>query len=207
VAADRDISNDEKESSVMMIEPFFGSTSPMWTGIPSPGFGWLQAPIPIGQHPPAAGVPGFSSPPQMSSMPVPQNLGQVGLGQFGTPASWSPIPVPEIASSASSLLATVAMRRGQPLGPTNDQEIEDFVYDTLELLPGTSEVEVRCEGGRATLTGSVHHKRLKRDVGELAWAIPVINDVQNNVTIATRRRSRVASGREMEPQPAAPSRK
>jgi hypothetical protein len=80
--------------------------------------------------------------------------------------------------------------------PTNDHEVEDFIYDAIELLPGTSEVEVRCEGGRATLTGSVQHKRLKRDVGEIAWAIPALNDVQNNVTITSRRRSRI--GREVE---------
>jgi hypothetical protein len=40
------------------------------------------------------------------------------------------------------------------------------------------------------LTGSVPHKRLKRDIGELAWAVPGINDVNNTVTITTRRRSR-----------------
>jgi len=57
---------------------------------------------------------------------------------------------------------------------------------------------VYCPGGTllATLTGSVAHKRLKRDIGEIAWAIPAINDVQNNVTISPRRR-RV--GREGEP--------
>ena len=82
------------------------------------------------------------------------------------------------------------MRRGQPLGPTSDQEVEDFIYDALDFLPGTSEVEVRCEGGRATLTGTVQRKRFKRDVGEIAWAIPAVNDVQNNVGIAARRRSR-----------------
>jgi hypothetical protein len=96
----------------------------------------------------------------------------------------------------SGLLAAVAIRRGQPQGPTNDHEVEDFIYDAIDLLPGTSEVEVRCEGGRATLTGSVQHKRLKRDVGEIAWAIPALNDVQNNVTITSRRRSRI--GREVE---------
>ena len=84
------------------------------------------------------------------------------------------------------------MRRGQPLGPTNDQEIEDFIYDAFDLLPGTNDVEVRVEGGRATLTGSVPHKRLKRDVGEMAWTIPTLNDVQNNVTITQRRRSRAS---------------
>ena len=76
------------------------------------------------------------------------------------------------------------------MGPTNDQELEDFIYDALELLPGTNEVEVRCESGRITITGIVQHKRLKRDVGEIAWTIPGTNDVQNNITIATRRRAR-----------------
>jgi len=73
-------------------------------------------------------------------------------------------------------------------------------------LPGTSDVEVRCDNGRATLAGSVHHKRIKRDVGEIAWAIPVLIDVQNNVTIASRRRARAPAGREME-VPAAQNRK
>ena len=100
--------------------------------------------------------------------------------------------------SASAILTAVAMRRGQPVGPTTDQEVEEFLYDALELLPGTSEVDVRCEGGRASLTGNVQHKRLKHDVGEIAWAIPHISDVQNNVTIATRRRARSAQ-RESEP--------
>ena len=106
---------------------------------------------------------------------------------------------PEIAIGVTApvLLATVAMRRGQPLGPTNDHEIEDFLYDALDLLPGATDVEVRCEGGRATFTGSVPHKRVKRDIGEIAWAVPTLNDVQNNITIAARRRSR-PPGREAE---------
>lgn len=113
---------------------------------------------------------------------------------------------PLVGLPAPSFLAAVAMRRGQPQGPSTDPEIEDFIYDALELLPGTSDVEVRCEGGRATLTGSVPHKRVKRDVGEIAWAIPVLNDVQNNVTITSRRRSRGAA-REGEPGVNPPNRK
>jgi BON domain len=97
-----------------------------------------------------------------------------------------------VGVAAPALMAAVAMRRGQPLGPTNDQETEDFIYDALDLLPGANDVEVRCEGGRATITGTVPHKRLKRDVGEIAWAIPSLNDVQNNITITARRRSRQA---------------
>lgn len=123
--------------------------------------------------------------------------GYSGLGGFELP--------PGI--TAPAVLAVIAMRRGQTQGPANDQDIEEFIYDALELLPGTNDVEVRAEGGRVTLTGSVQQKRLKRDVGEIAWAIPSINDVINNVTIATRRRSRT-SGREGEPQqPGAAARK
>jgi hypothetical protein len=99
----------------------------------------------------------------------------------------------------SALLATVAVRRGQPLGPSNDQEIEDFIYDALELLPGSGEVDVRCEAGRITFTGTVHYKRLKRDVGEIAWAIPGVNDVHNSIAITARRRARGVPG---EPQAA-----
>ena len=58
---------------------------------------------------------------------------------------------------------------------------------------------MRCEGGRVTVTGNAPHKRIKHDVGELAWAIPAINDVQNTITITGRRRSR-AFGRDAEPQ-------
>ena len=107
--------------------------------------------------------------------------------------------------SAPALLAAVAMRRGQPQGPSSDHEVEEFIYDALELLPGAADVEVRCEAGRATLTGSVQHKRAKRDVGEIAWAIPALIDVQNNVTIASRRRAR--SGRESEPPSSGQARK
>jgi hypothetical protein len=97
------------------------------------------------------------------------------------------------------------MRRGQPQGPTNDGEVEDFLYDAFELLPGAGDVEVRCEGGRVSLTGNVQHKRVKRDVGEIAWALPGLHDVQNNVTIASRRRARGTKG-EPEAQPS-PTRK
>jgi hypothetical protein len=110
------------------------------------------------------------------------------------------------ASSAPMLIAAVAMHRGQPHGPTSDQEIEEVLYDTLELFSGASDVDVRCESGRVTLSGTVSHKRLKRDIGEIAWAIPTINDLQNNITIAPRRRTR-SFAREGEPQPVAAGRK
>jgi len=184
-----------------MSEPLYGSGVPMWSGVPSPGFAWLRPPIAVGNQ--LMGPSALSFGPTVS--------GQVPLFQ-----AQSPLNVPGVYSApimgqgqdmsanttAPALLAAFALRRGQPLGPTNDQEIEDFLYDALELFPGAGEVEVRSEAGRITLTGRVQHKKLKRDVGEIAWATPGVTDLQNNLTITARRRARGAS-REQEPSSAA----
>lgn len=201
-----------------MVEPLFISASPSWTVFPSPGLGWPQGTVsfrPLSQLPGIGMATGPRGPqtvntlqtdpsgfgvgptafPQSPLMGPGYGLGLPAVpGLFGMPGAFAGFVSPEIAATSSipALLATVAIRRGQPLGPTNEQELEDFIYDAIELLPGASDVEVRCEGGRVTFTGTVPHKRLKRDVGEIAWAIPSINDVQNNVTISTKRRSRVA---------------
>lgn len=202
-----------------MLEPLFGS-APMWTTQPPAGFG-LQAPIGLGNSqigPSLFGVSNVPAPPQPLSGPAvptspygynpgliavsPESL---GLAPF-TRTPFAPPTEPFVGLTAPSLLAAVAMRRGQPQGPTTDAEVEDFIFDALELLAGASDIEVRCEGGRVTLTGSVPHKRVKRDTGEIAWAVPVIHDVQNNLTIASRRRSR-GSARESEGAVTAPTRK
>jgi hypothetical protein len=130
----------------------------------------------------------------------------------GAPSESSPTPMNAGVAPAfdfagitpQALLATVALRRGQPTGPANDQDVEDFIYDALDLLPGANDVDVRCESGRVTLAGTAAHKRVKRDAGEIVWAIPSVNDVQNNITIATRRRSR-SQVRETETGSATPS--
>jgi hypothetical protein len=148
-----------------MLEPLFTPTPSIWTAIPSSGFGWYQPPPAIGNRP---------------NGPAPSPFGA------------APIGMPEI--SAHALVAAVAQRRGQPQGPVTDQDVEEFLYDTFELLAGAADVELRCESGRVTLTGTVAHKRLKHDLGEIAWAIPAVADVQNNVAIAARRRGRAATG-------------
>jgi hypothetical protein len=140
---------------------------------------------------------------------------QVPPGWTG-PSPWpavAPLPIPNGAvigalapqppvGSAAQLVAAVAFRRGQPNGPSTDQDVEELIYDTLELLPGAGEVEARCEGGRVTLSGTVSHKRLKRDIGEIAWSIPSLVDVMNTVTITSRRRTR---GFSREGEPAVPA--
>jgi hypothetical protein len=211
-----------------MNEPLFGSGAPMWTAAPSTGIGYQ---VPFGTGSPlspalfggstagAAGLVGAvngvgaTTAGTPGAPPVAPYNYAPGLGQAFTSSESSAVMVGLRANaitgmvSAPSLLTVVAMRRGQPLGPTNDQEVEDFIYDALDLLPGTSEVDVRCESGRATLSGTVQQKRAKRDIGEIAWAIPAVQDVQNNVTITARRRARgTSSARETE-SPAAAGRK
>ena len=180
-----------------MSDMMFGSVSPMWTAMPLAGPAYQ--PMGIGNRPIAA--PLFGAPAQQN---------QFGSGFAPYPFALNPSGALIGADAAgvitaSSLLAAVAMRRGQPQGPTNDNEVEEFLYDALELLPGSADVEVRCDGGRATLTGSVQHKRTKRDIGEIAWALPGLQDVQNNVSITSRRRGR--AGREAEPPASASARK
>ena len=188
-----------------MLQVPFGSPGPGWITLPSPGVGWFPAPM-------APTGPSLSGAQLQGSSPMPTaDTGSFGWGAHGMTVPMTPLPlstpfvVPD-GITAAVLLAAIAQRRGQPQGPTSDNDVEEFIYDALEVLPGAQDVEVRCEGGRVTLTGSVPHKRLKRDVGEIAWAIPGINDVQNNAGIATRRRSR-GFAREGEAPPSAPSRK
>ena len=169
-----------------MAELLFGSGPQLWPPISSSpvlNFGQLPA---FGASRSAMMMPAATSEPGQ-----PMNI------SWPAPPVGAAIQHAATAITPQALLTTVAMRRGQLTGPANDQDIEDFVYDALELLPGSNDVEVRCENGRVTLTGSAPHKRLKRDAGEVAWAIPIVNDVQNNITIATRRRSR-AQGRDIE---------
>jgi hypothetical protein len=208
-----------------MVEMMFGSGSPMWTAMPSVGLpyqpmglGTLAIAAPAFSSPSIAG--GFGGGPtgaQGLSAPGALSTAMYGYGGSIPPNAQTSLTGPGLAApypfasnplaaqitdatgvvTASSLLAAVAMRRGQPQGPTSDAEVEEFMYDALDLLPGAVDVEIRCEGGRVTITGSVQHKRTKRDVGEIAWAIPGLHDVQNNVSINSRRRTR-AAGREAE---------
>ena len=191
-----------------MTDPLFGSVSPLWPAMPAPVYGYVQSPLASSHRlgTIASGMAAQGSGSTTSPLPADPYAFVNAFGGPNAATGLSAVVSSPLASgvpafmgaemaigvTAPALLTAVAIRRGQPLGPTNDQEIEDFVYDAFDLLPGTNDVEVRVEGGRAVLSGSVAHKRLKRDLGELAWAIPALNDVQNNVTITARRRSRAS---------------
>ena len=184
------------------MEALYGSASPMWASVPSAGFAFKH-PVSVGNGPIAAPTFRRVTDRRRSRAARRRAFSNVPpVSRRRTPTGTAPnlvtfAPQGPAGLTASSLLMAIALRRGQPQGPANDQEVEEFIYDALELLPGAADVEVRCEGGRVTLTGSVPHKRVKHDVGEIAWAIPALHDVQNNVTIASRRRAR-ASDRDTE---------
>jgi hypothetical protein len=184
--------------------PPFGVQGPATGGLTgfAPNYGAMSP-----TFSPAAGLPFGASPGAYISYGIPAHWTGFGHPAQGFSGS-SPFGAPEVSGGvpASALVSVIAMKRGQPMGPTNDREIEEVIYDALEWLSGTNDVEARCEGGRITLTGSVSNKRIKRDVGEVAWAIPTVTDVQNNVTITARRRGR-HDQREQESQPVAAGRK
>src|SRR5262245_48431181 len=121
-----------------MIEPLFGTTAPAWPSMPSPAFGW---PSLVGTRPLPATAP--------ACVGIPQPLGGPLFGQPPTMAPPGLIGGDQLTGfNVPAVLAAVAIRRGQPLGPTTDQDLEDFLYDTLDVLPGASEIDVRVDGGR-----------------------------------------------------------
>ena len=186
-----------------MAEMLFGAVPQLWPTLPGLGFyhAFAGNRINAGGPPSAISMPAgpFTSGLTMAGSTLSGEVGQPVASGWPTPASAPVVSAPPVLGPWSefaagitpqALLTVVAMRRGQPTGPTTDQEIEDFICDALDLLSGANDVEVRCEHGRVTLTGGVPNKRVKRDVGEIVWWIPSVNDVQNTITIAPRRRSR-----------------
>jgi hypothetical protein len=173
-----------------MVETLFGSGSQLWPTLP------LSAIPSVYFQGPRGGVPNGPT-----TLTPQYQTSVVTNGPMLTP--------PDVPGgiTAQALLAVVAARRGQPMGPGTEADIEDFISDALDLLPGATEIEIRCEEGRVTLTGAVPNKRVKRDAGEIAWAIPALQDVQNNITIAARRRSRTGRREAEGGAVATPSRK
>jgi hypothetical protein len=130
-----------------MNEPLFGSVSPQWPAAPFPPTGWQPSSMPIaGRLLAGAASPAFASPLGTSglpTMPSPAPAPGVAAGSMTPAIGAMPVgaTIPSFAGSevavgvpVSSLLAAVAVRRGQPLGPTNDQEIENFIDDHLDSL-------------------------------------------------------------------------
>src|SRR5262245_23045973 len=122
-----------------MPESLFGSVPQIWSPIPGAAFGYLHA-LPqggqgLGALPSAVASPpvafgGFMSGPPLAPAQPLSEMGQRISAAWPpvTPASFSAGNLPvapgvELVNgvTAQVVVATVAMRRGQPSGPTTDQ--------------------------------------------------------------------------------------
>jgi hypothetical protein len=74
---------------------------------------------------------------------------------------------------------------GEQLG---DREIEGLVDEVLSVDPLTcnADIQVQCQGHVITLTGNVASRLTKIAVGNDAWMVPGVRDVNNNIEIKSR---------------------
>jgi BON domain len=190
-----------------------GSQDPRTAGLPTPqqglGFSGANVPHTMLMFPTAYAL---QSSPSIAAYPRQPFALIAGAGN-GYAVPGGPFPVVQDAQALPTLqtAAWPSLQESSPLRaigfqppiPTtaqfqpvfqripNDDEIEDLIEDALEAYPflsANSEVEVRCESGQVTLKGSAQHKRVKHAIGEIAWSVPGILDVQNNIELAHRRR-------------------
>jgi osmotically-inducible protein OsmY len=77
--------------------------------------------------------------------------------------------------------------------PLDDDAIRDVVYDCIDtdptILPDV-DVEVEVKDGVVTIKGRVPGKRTKHAIGETAWWIPSVVDVNNQLQVSPRRERR-----------------
>jgi osmotically-inducible protein OsmY len=80
-----------------------------------------------------------------------------------------------------------------PTQPLDDEAIKELVYDAIDanpmVLPDV-DVEIDVNAGVVTLKGRVPGKRTKYAVGEAAWWIPAVVDVNNQLQVSPRRERR-----------------
>src|SRR5262245_48789814 len=117
-----------------MADTLFGSVVPVWPAMPAPPLGWFQAPIAAGNRVVSPGVPNAPGVGPLTADAYGYNAGLIAgpavppavppalSNPFGAVAFPAAAATEIGASAAPALVAAVAMRRGQPLGPTSDQE-------------------------------------------------------------------------------------
>lgn len=89
----------------------------------------------------------------------------------------------------------------------SDEQIKDMVLESIDAdpaVPFDSDINVDVTGGIVTLTGTVPSKRVKHAVGDDAWWIPGVWDVNNNLQITGRREKREGAA-EAKPPEGAPT--
>lgn len=87
----------------------------------------------------------------------------------------------------------------QYTGIPSDEEITDMVFDSIDadpVVPYESDINVDVTGGIVTLSGTVPNKRIKHAVGDDAWWVPGVIDVNNNLQVSGRRQKKESAPRE-----------
>jgi len=72
--------------------------------------------------------------------------------------------------------------------PTDDETVE-MTYDAIDndpLIPYDADINVDCDAGTVTLTGTVSSKQIKHAAGDDAWWIPGVDDVHNDLSVEIR---------------------
>lgn len=114
-----------------------------------------------------------------------------GYGMMGQPyaGQWTPgfgwgHPGPTYGGTYTGYLT------GQ-YGMASDDQIRDMVYDSIDAdptVPSNVEVSIDVRDGIVTLSGTVPSKRVKHALGDAAWWIPSVVDVNNAIKVAPRKR-------------------
>ena len=139
-----------------------------------PGFGMPSGGFPMGFMPPMAAYgpgffgPGFFGPRWMAGM------------RPGMPGMMPGYTYPTFATT----------------GVPSDEQIREMIYDAIDadpVVPYDADINVEVTGGVVTLTGTVPNKRVKHAVGDDAWWVPGVWDVNNNLQITGRRPAREGS--------------
>lgn len=66
-----------------------------------------------------------------------------------------------------------------------------MIFDSVDadpVVPYESDINIDVTGGVVTLSGTVPSKRIKHAVGDDAWWVPGVWDVNNNIHILSRRK-------------------
>lgn len=86
--------------------------------------------------------------------------------------------------------------------PPSDEQIREMIYDAIDadpLVPYDSDINVEVTGGVVTLTGTVPSKRIKHAIGDDAWWIPGVWDINNNIQVVPRKERVAAEGAAAQP--------
>ncbi|MGQ9675150.1 MAG: BON domain-containing protein [Chloroflexota bacterium] len=158
--------------------------------------------------PPYYGLPSGAMGPGYMGGP----MGPMGMGMG--PMGWSPYgfgPGPGYGFGPMTWGGTYPGFYGGMMGPgfyapgymgggtPSDEQIKEMIYDSIDAdpaVPFDSDISVDVTGGIVTLTGTVPSKRIKHAVGDDAWWVPGVWDVNNNIQV-TGRRERREGGAEM----------